>query len=121
MRLYHLSYDTIDCKKHFKDDYDEARRYLLCVLAHTPIQAIESYCESTMILHYEDSVKAKKLFKYLEDNLSEYFYFSVSQVARNENNEHFIYHNPNHELDNNLGVEWDNLSCNNLKKHISAF
>lgn len=120
MRLYHLSYDTIDCKKHFNDDYSEARRYLLCVLAHTPIEAIESYCESTMILHYETE-KPTRLFEYLDDNLSKYFYFSVSLIARDKNSFDLLHHNPNNDLNDRLNEEWDNLDCSSLGKRITNY
>lgn len=117
-RLYHLSYDTINCDRDFGGNYPEARRFMLCVIASSPIITINSFTESSLILEYEQA-QPVRLFRFLRNNLDPYFYYSVSLVAKNTDTGHqYISHNPNMALDINLQRELSRLACNNLGKPI---
>lgn len=122
MRQYHFSYDTIDCEKHFTD-YEEAKRYLLCVLWNTPIIKIESFTESTFILtYYIKGNEPTKLFNYLNANLSKYFHFTISLIAINEIRKfYYEFSNKNNVLNVNLQNEWEDLTCENLDKSITEY
>jgi len=118
-RKYQLSYDTLDCDRHFSGNYDEARRYILCVLANTPLKHISSYCASTIILDYDN--EEPRLFKYIRENLSSYFYYSISLVSKTSDNNHVINHHPNTHLDTSIKREFKELTCNNLGKDITNY
>lgn len=115
---YHFSYDTINAKKDF-GSYDEARRHLLCVLKRTKPFHISSFCKSTIELEYEDI--QFKLFDYLDKNLADYFYYSISMVAVDKLKDQLIEHNINIELEYSLQEDFSNLTCNDLKKEITAY
>lgn len=120
-RFYQLSYDTINCDRHFQDNYNEARRYMLCVIASSPIVSIESYTESSLILEYNE-VNPTRLFRFLQNNLSSYFYYSVSLVAKHTNTAHqYIDHNPNVILNTNLQAYLNGIQCDNLGKRITNY
>jgi len=117
-RLYHLSYDTVDCQRDFRNNYTDARRFILCVIATSPAISINSFTESSFILEYEQT-EPTRLFRFLRNNLDPYFYYSVSLVAKNtETGYQYIEHTPNMTLDRNLQRELRNLACNNLGKQI---
>lgn len=118
MPQYHLSYDTIDCKKHFNDNYDEAKRYLLCVLSSIPNIKLYSFCESTITIHL-DTNNSNKLFKYLKQNLSSYFYYYVSRIATRNDLTHIKDGNRNSSLNKKFQEELKKLDCKNLMKQIT--
>ncbi|OXG00024.1 hypothetical protein BC749_108143 [Flavobacterium araucananum] len=117
-RKYHLSYDAIDVETDFKN-YDEAKRYILCVLGNTGYSSINSYCESTFIIEYDDI--QSKLFDYLQINLTEYFYYSVSLVAVTTSGSEFIDHNINPLLNLKFKLALKKLSYDNLGKEITPY
>ncbi len=119
MRQYHFSYDTIDCDTHF-EDYKEAKKYLLCVIANTPIRTIQSFNESTFILEFNKH-DGGKLITYLNTNLSAYFYFTISLISVNNKKQHYVFSNKNNRLNDSLQDEWQNLSCENLEKSITEY
>ncbi|MBS7231737.1 hypothetical protein KHA90_11935 [Flavobacterium psychroterrae] len=118
-RKYQLSYDAINVKKDFSDSYVEARRYLLCVLGNTGYLKISSYCESTLIIEYDQM--QSELFHYLKTNLAKYFHYSVCLVAISESGVGFINHSQNVHLNLRLKLELKNISCDNLKKEITNY
>lgn len=117
-RKYHLSYDAIDYSNDFDGNYNEAKRFLLCVLANTDYLNLFSYCESTFIIEYLEI--QPKLFAYVRQNIEKYFYYSLSLVDVNET-EHAIGHNRNINHALNSQSEIKNLTYNNLKKIITAY
>ena len=120
MRLYHLSYDTINCERDF-GTYANARRYLLCVLGSSTVRSMSSYTESSIILEFEVA-EPTRFFNFLRNNLSQYFYYSISLVAQNQRNRHdFISHNPNMQLNLALQRELKALNCNNLGIQIIPY
>jgi hypothetical protein len=113
--VYHLSYDVIECEKNF-GTYQNAKEYLLCVLANTNFESIESYNYSTVFVHYI-TPNHNKLLKYLEKHLTSYFKFSISLVAKNtESNEDIIIHHGHKKLNENLQDIIDSLSCDRFNK-----
>lgn len=117
-RKYHLSYDAIDFHSDFDGNYNEAKRYLMCVLANTGYLNIFSYCESTFIIEYLEI--QPKLFAYLRQNIEKYFYYSISLVAVNET-DHYIGHNRHISHALNSQSEVKNLVCDNLKNGITTY
>ncbi|OXA84859.1 hypothetical protein [Flavobacterium hercynium] len=119
-RIYHLSYDAINVEKHFgKDNYKEARRYILCVLANTGFKNISSYCESTFLIEY--NTEQHKLFNYLQINLKQYFHYSISMMAVDKFGKEIASHNPKSILNLRLVVEKHDLSCDKIKKDITPY
>jgi len=121
-RKYHLSYDVKNILEDFKNDYTEARNYLICVLWHTPIidiNHISSYCASTLILEYEEI--EPYLFTYLKINLGKYFYYSISLVEKIDSTYNCISHNPNMSLYVNFKKEMLKISCDDLGKEITPY
>lgn len=117
---YHLSYYPINIDKYFgENNVSEAKRYLLCVLKKTKFNDILYVCESTLIIEY-DSYQTK-LFDYLETNLAEYFYYSISIVALDKSSNELIRYNVNVPLKNNFKEELKELSCMYLGKKISNY
>ncbi|MDL2143582.1 hypothetical protein QQY79_13710 [Flavobacterium tructae] len=110
-RKHLLSYDAIDVKKDFGDSYDEAKRYLLYVLGNTGYIKISSYCESTLIIEYDQM--QSKLFHYLKTNLAKYFNYSVSLVAISESGSDFISNNSSVHLNLRLKADIKRLTCDN--------
>lgn len=118
MPQYQLSYDTIDYKKHFNNNYDEAKRYLLCVLSSIPNIRMNSYCASTIIIDLDDK-DYQKLFKYLKKNLKPYFYYFISKTATTSDRTYIKDANRNSSLNNEFQQELEDLSCDNLMKRIT--
>lgn len=121
MSHYHLSYDAINCKKHFNDDYDEAKRYLLCTILSIPhqyLKSLGSLCESTLLIELVND-DSDRLFKYLKENLSTYFYFVITRIAIT-NGEHEIEHNENKTLMDNFKNTFNKTVCNNLLQEIKT-
>ena len=105
--------------KDFGDSYDEAKRYLLCVPGNTGYIKISSYCESTLILEYDQM--QSKLFHYLKTNLAKHFNYLVSLVVISESGTGFINYSQNVHLNLRLKLELKNISCDNLKKEITNY
>lgn len=121
MPYYHFSYDTIDCKKHFKDDYDEAKRYLLCVLNSIPNQYLKtmgSFCESTLIIELLDK-DSERLFTYLKENLSTYFHYLISEISIVNAKVQYDMNN-NTTLTNNFKNSLKDVVCDNLLQGIKT-
>lgn len=84
MKAYHLSFDVINVKDNFDDNYEEAKRFIVCVLAQTDPISIVKYTASTFIISYIDDGNTKfssKLFKYLKTELSKYFHYTISKIS----------------------------------------
>lgn len=118
MPQYHLSYDVIDKKKHFKNDYDEAKRYLLCVLNSVPSIKLYSFCESTIIIHL-DTKNSKRLFNYLKSNLKPYFHYYISRIATTDDSTPIKDANRNVFLNSEFQRNLQKLDCGNLIKQIT--
>lgn len=118
--LYHLSYDVINCEKDFDDTYAKAKEYILCVLANTNFESIESYNYSTCLLHYV-TPNHSKLLQYLEKHLSPYFNFSISLVAKDSESKDIIMTNADKELNKRFQDQIKNLSCEGLNKKIEQY
>ncbi|ATN07350.1 hypothetical protein CRN76_19110 [Chryseobacterium indologenes] len=119
MILYNLSYDVKDYKKDFKD-YDEAKRYLHCVIGSTNYHKITSPTESTLLIEYM-KLEPEKLFIFLEKNLSKYFFYSISLIAVDEDNAPFIAGIENPELIKNFKTIIKKIDCSNLDKPITEY
>ncbi|RWX00259.1 hypothetical protein [Flavobacterium cerinum] len=113
---YHFSYDVINYEKDF-GSYDEARRYMLCVLSNTGFVDIASYNASTFIIEYDKDTST--LPDYLHTNLSKYFYYSLSLVGKQAEGTEMINHHPDMGLDIKVKKEIRNLDCSGLGKEIS--
>lgn len=78
-RKYHLSYDVINCKKDFKDDYELARGFILYKLKELGATSVQSPCKSTIIFTHPSANFNMKLFN---REMKDYFYFSICLVAK---------------------------------------
>lgn len=119
MPQYHISYDY---DENLSDDafssYEEARRYLLCLLNRIPqIGYMYEFCESTIIFKI-DNHNHQRLFTYLRRNMKPYFYYFISQIASDENRRPIYSANRNKELNNNFQEELEDLDCTDLEKPI---
>jgi hypothetical protein len=108
MRKYHLSYDS----------KDKRGKILEVLIKNTQIIKVESFCESTLILHFR--AKQPDLFEILLRELGNKFYFVLSLVAKIRNpvdnsiEDHVEYvYTP--KLNDNLQIEWKELK-KKLKK-----
>jgi len=119
MILYNLSYDVKDYKNDF-ENYEEAKRYLHCVIGATGYQKIASPTQSTLIISYS-VFESEKLFTFLEKNLSKYFFYSISLVAVDEDNEPFMIGIENPELVENFKNIIKKIDCSNLSKPITEY
>lgn len=114
---FHLSYDTINCEKHFDDNYDEAKRYLICVLLSVDYYVtLEAFCETSIVitLSHDDSAN---LYKFLKNNLSKYFNYIITCVEKNFEIPNFD-DNRNVQLFDNFKNYIDQISCDRLKYNI---
>lgn len=108
MRQYHLSYDT-------KEKREEILKVLL---EKTQIKKVESFCESTLILHFE--TEQPSLFNTLSNELEDNFYFVLSAISQFKNPldnsiKPVIRYRPTPKLNENLQIEWEELK-KKLKK-----
>lgn len=110
MEHYHFSYDVYDLDSNF-ETYDEARRFLLCVIKNTSPTDVHSYNASSLIISY-DQVQPN-LFDYLHNNIGPYFYFTLSLIAFTEGPKYvpMVYKFPNKSLDIALQGDLKNLTC----------
>ncbi|KQT26146.1 hypothetical protein ASG22_05610 [Chryseobacterium sp. Leaf405] len=98
MKQYHLSYDT----------KEKREKILEVIFEHTEVRKVESFCESTLILHFEKS--QPNLFNTLSNNLGKNFYFVVSLVTQikdpSDNSiKNIIKYKPVPNLNDNLQIE----------------
>lgn len=124
MRAYHLSYDAKDLKENFGDNYDEAKRFIVCVLMQTKFVSIKSYTASTFIVHYNGNIKSfsDKLFKYLKSQLSPYFHYTISRIAKYDKSDKIILsYNANKNIEQDLDKLIANITCNFKGKPIAKF
>ncbi|WDF57556.1 hypothetical protein PQ462_12600 [Flavobacterium sp. KACC 22758] len=123
MLYYHFSYDTIDCKKHFSGNYDEAKRYLLCTLLSIPnkyLKSMGALCESTLILELSEAdFDSDRFYQYFKTNISPYFYYVVSEISVVNNQLEFEV-NSNKTLRDNFKNSLQNIVCDNLLQGIKA-
>ncbi len=120
MTAYHLSYDVKNCETDFGNDYNKARKYILCVLASSNFHKIYRYTESTFLIKY-NNFESDKLFSFIKENLSKYFYYSISVVGINEEDKYLIEIAGNSKLNKSLENEIKNIDCSNLNKSITEY
>lgn len=120
MPFYHLSYDYDETlSDEAFSSYDEARKYLLCLLNRIPtIGNMYEFCESTIIIQINND-DYPRLFTYLERNIKPYFYYFISKIAIDTEKQTLIHSsNRNHDLNINFQQELAKLDCDNLEKPI---
>lgn len=121
MSHFQLSYDfDKKLKKDNFSSYDEARRYLLCVLSSIPSVELFSFCESTIIIQI-NKIDNQKLFQYLKRNLKPYFFYFISKIAVGGDSKIIYSDNRNNELNKHFQQELQDLDCGNLEKDPSQY
>lgn len=97
-KKFQISYDVKNCQTDFKGNYDNARKSLLNVLKELNAKNVESHCESTLIVHFDSSVKNSDIEKKFKENLSEYFHYSISLISISSGGKYKISNSTNSEL-----------------------
>lgn len=123
-KSYHFSFDVINVKDNFDDNYEEAKRYILCVLEKTDPNTIKSFNASTYIITYDNKTPkfSDKLTTYLKKELSKYFHYTISKIAKFDNSDLLVLkYNSNQNLEQDFDTLVNTFTCNFTNKKIGKF
>lgn len=107
-KRYHLSYDIKS-----KDDtqYKKYKQELLCIIKNTNPLNVFSPCASTIIIEYKDNTNAMDISVFKEILDKNKYYYYVTLISKNYENEFLFRENKNSSLQLNFKQEYDILDC----------